>query len=112
MAPSMWYSFGDVGESFGAEMGTITVNASDPSLNATKGAPGSKEQDLGRMLMRGSWNAELWGVLEDERSQGLADGTDFLDCRDACKTVIFSDVASRRSVPLFAMRTWGLSERV
>jgi hypothetical protein len=77
MAPSMWYSFGDVGASFGSEMGTITVNASDPSLNATKGAAGSKEQDLGRMLMRGSWNAELWGVLEDERSQGLEAGTDF-----------------------------------
>jgi nicotinamidase-related amidase len=77
MAPSMWYSFGDVGSSFGSEMGTITVNASDPSQNATKGAAGSKEQDLGRKLMRGSWNAELWGVLEDERSKGLEEGTDW-----------------------------------
>ena len=50
--------------SFGSDMGTITD------------ANGTTIQ-VGRKLMRGSWNAQPWGALYPAMVQGMADGTDF-----------------------------------
>lgn len=33
--------------------------------------------DFGRLLMRDSWNAELYGPLQEEYEKGRAVGTDF-----------------------------------
>ena len=49
--------------SFGADMGTIT------DVNGTV-------IQVGRKLMRGSWNAQPWGDLYPAMVKGMADGTD------------------------------------
>ncbi|PSK59171.1 hypothetical protein B9Z65_3495 [Elsinoe australis] len=49
--------------SFGSEMGLST-------------AGNGSEVDVGRKLMRGSWNAEPWGELYPAMVEGLANGTD------------------------------------
>lgn len=46
-------------ETFGSDMGTLS-----------DGTP------VGRKLMRGSWNAQPWGALNDLKNEGLAAGTD------------------------------------
>ncbi|KIX93483.1 uncharacterized protein Z520_10903 [Fonsecaea multimorphosa CBS 102226] len=51
-------------ETFGSDMGTIKENGTTI--------------EVGRMLMRGSWNAEPYGPLEALKNEGLASGTDFL----------------------------------
>ena len=50
-------------ESFGSDMGTIKENGATI--------------DVGRMLMRGSWNAEPYGILGTMKDEGLMAGTDF-----------------------------------
>ncbi|EIM89955.1 Isochorismatase hydrolase [Stereum hirsutum FP-91666 SS1] len=65
IAPSFLFTFGD-GDSestFGTEMGFINDNGT--------------EVDMGRKLMRGSWNAQAWGELYDVQTAGIANGTDF-----------------------------------
>ncbi len=49
-------------KSFGSDMGAITANGT--TIQA------------GSLLMRGSWNAEPWGVLGTMKDAGLAAGTD------------------------------------
>ena len=49
--------------SFGSDMGTITDN-------------GTVIQ-VGRKLIRGSWNAQPWGALYPAMVEGMANGTDF-----------------------------------
>lgn len=49
-------------ESLGSDMGTIDEN--------------NKTIKLGQALMRGSWNAEPYGVLQSMKDEGLAAGTD------------------------------------
>ncbi|CAN8101208.1 unnamed protein product [Discula destructiva] len=51
-------------ESFGSDMGLITQNGT--------------AVEVGRKLMRGTWNAEPWGVLGTMKDEGLASGTDLL----------------------------------
>ncbi|OQV01616.1 hypothetical protein CLAIMM_06941 [Cladophialophora immunda] len=51
-------------ETFGSDMGTIKENGTTI--------------EVGRLLMRGSWNAEPYGVLETMKNEGLASGTDML----------------------------------
>ena len=50
-------------QSFGSNMGEITDNGTTIQV--------------GRKLMRGSWNAEPYGVLGTMKDEGLAAGTDF-----------------------------------
>ncbi|KAH8901598.1 isochorismatase hydrolase [Thozetella sp. PMI_491] len=50
-------------QSFGSNMGTITENGTTIQV--------------GDLLMRGSWNAEPWGLLGPLKDEGLAAGTDF-----------------------------------
>lgn len=45
-------------ESFGSDMGVVDGI------------------DAGRKLMRGSWNAQPYGVLNDLKNEGVANGTD------------------------------------
>lgn len=47
---------------FGSDMGTIVENGT--------------AIEVGRKLMRGSWNARPWGLLGDAMDVGLANGTD------------------------------------
>ncbi|KAJ9603108.1 hypothetical protein H2200_012403 [Cladophialophora chaetospira] len=49
-------------ETFGSDMGTIKDNG--------------KTVEVGRMLMRGSWNAEPYGVLGTMKDEGIKAGTD------------------------------------
>jgi nicotinamidase-related amidase len=49
-------------ETFGSDMGTIKENGTTI--------------EVGRMLMRGSWNAEPYGVLGTMKDEGLKAGTD------------------------------------
>jgi nicotinamidase-related amidase len=49
-------------ETFGSDMGTIQENGTTVQL--------------GRLLMRGAWNAEPYGVLGTMKNEGLAAGTD------------------------------------
>jgi nicotinamidase-related amidase len=49
-------------ETFGSEMGTITENGT--------------KIEVGRLLMRGSWNAEPYGILGTMKDEGLKAGTD------------------------------------
>jgi len=82
--------------SFGSDMGTIVVPKSDPSIPATSKTKGANMTvEVGRKLMRGSWNAEpcvysvalfkvkhlmstfRWGPLFTEQVQGVSKGTDF-----------------------------------
>ncbi|KIK68119.1 hypothetical protein GYMLUDRAFT_810917 [Collybiopsis luxurians FD-317 M1] len=64
--------------SFGSEMGTVIVPQSDQSIAATSSTPGPNITiDAGRKLTRGSWNAQLWGDLFTEQTEGVANGTDF-----------------------------------
>lgn len=51
-------------QTFGSNMGTIDENGT--------------VIEVGDMLMRGSWNAEPWGVLGTMKDEGLAAGTDLL----------------------------------
>lgn len=51
-------------QTFGSNMGTIDVNGTTI--------------EVGDMLMRGSWNAEPWGILGTMKDEGLAAGTDLL----------------------------------
>ncbi|KIW93621.1 uncharacterized protein Z519_06226 [Cladophialophora bantiana CBS 173.52] len=51
-------------ETFGSDMGTIKENGTTI--------------EVGRLLMRGSWNAEPYGVLGTMKNEGLAAGTDML----------------------------------
>lgn len=51
-------------ETFGSDMGTIQGNGTDI--------------DVGRLLMRGSWNAEPYDVLGTMKDEGLEAGTDLL----------------------------------
>lgn len=51
-------------QSFGSNMGTIDENGTTI--------------EVGDKLMRGSWNAEPWGVLGTMKDEGLAAGTDLL----------------------------------
>lgn len=50
-------------ETFGSDMGTITENGTTI--------------EVGRLLMRGSWNAEPYGPLGPMKDEGLEAGTDF-----------------------------------
>jgi len=62
MTPSFLYGFSDgtnANTSFGSEMGYVDGI------------------DAGRLLMRGSWNAEAWGDLYTSYVEGAAAGTDF-----------------------------------
>ncbi|KAF4610258.1 hypothetical protein D9613_010309 [Agrocybe pediades] len=64
--------------SFGSDMGTIVVPKSDPSIPATSQTKvANMTIEVGRKLMRGSWNAQPWGALFTEQVQGVAKGTDF-----------------------------------
>ncbi|PPQ68867.1 hypothetical protein CVT24_007676 [Panaeolus cyanescens] len=64
--------------SFGSDMGTIVVPSSDPSIPATSSTHGTNQTiQVGKKLMRGSWNAQPWGPLFEEQVKGVADGTDF-----------------------------------
>ncbi|KAF9042302.1 Isochorismatase-like protein [Panaeolus papilionaceus] len=64
--------------SFGSDMGTIVVPKDDPSVGATSSTRGQNTTiQVGRTLMRGSWNAQPWGPLFDEQVKGVAAGTDF-----------------------------------
>ena len=60
-------------ETFGSDMGTISVSTSDESEPCNGTA--CRDQEAGALLMRGSWNAQPWGVLNDLKNQGLADGS-------------------------------------
>jgi len=64
--------------SFGSDMGTIIVPKSDPSIPATsKTSGGNMTVEVGRKLVRGTWNAQPWGALFKEQVDGVAAGTDF-----------------------------------
>ncbi|KAE9410546.1 Isochorismatase hydrolase [Gymnopus androsaceus JB14] len=64
--------------SFGSEMGTVVVPESDQSIAANSTTPGPNITiDAGRKLTRGSWNAQPWGDLFTEQTEGVANGTDF-----------------------------------
>ncbi|KAJ3924030.1 Isochorismatase hydrolase [Lentinula edodes] len=64
--------------SFGSEMGTVVVPQSDQSIAATSTTPGPNITiDAGRKLTRGSWNAQPWGDLFTEQTEGVTNGTDF-----------------------------------
>ncbi|GJJ06675.1 hypothetical protein Clacol_000870 [Clathrus columnatus] len=81
MPPAFINGFSEDGtsqSSFGSNMGTIVVPASDPSIAATHSTPGPNVTiEVGRMLFRGTWNAQPWGDLLHEQQQGVAAGTDF-----------------------------------
>lgn len=51
-------------ETFGSDMGTIEENGTTI--------------EVGEKLMRGSWNAEPWGVLGTMKDEGVAAGTDLV----------------------------------
>lgn len=49
--------------SFGSDMGTVVVPKSDPSIPATSKTPGSNMTiEVGKTLMRGSWNAQPYVI--------------------------------------------------
>lgn len=52
--------------SFGSDMGTVAAAADGSAVEA------------GGLLMRGSWNAEPWGVLGAMKDEGVAAGTDLV----------------------------------
>lgn len=52
--------------SFGSDMGSVAL------------ANGSDTVEAGRLLMRGAWNAEPWGVLGTMKDAGVAAGTDLV----------------------------------
>ena len=52
------------GSTFGSDMGTLT-------------AENGSKIEVGRTLMRGSWNAQPYGPLYPAMAEGLANGTDF-----------------------------------
>lgn len=52
--------------SFGSDMGTVAAD------------DGGSPVQAGRLLMRGAWNAEPFGVLGTMKDEGLAGGTDLL----------------------------------
>lgn len=60
-------------QTFGSDMGPVEIqaaNGSSPSAAATV--------EAGGLLMRGSWNAEPWGVLGEMKDEGVAAGTDLV----------------------------------
>ncbi|KAF8811558.1 Isochorismatase hydrolase [Phlegmacium glaucopus] len=63
--------------SFGSEMGTVVVPASDESIAADHTTGKNVTIDAGRLLVRGTWNAQPWGDLFPEQVSGVAKGTDF-----------------------------------
>jgi len=64
--------------SFGSDMGPIVVPKSDPSIPANSKTSGANTTiEVGRTLMRGSWNAQPWGALFTEQVLGVNQGTDF-----------------------------------
>ncbi|THU79067.1 Isochorismatase hydrolase [Dendrothele bispora CBS 962.96] len=81
MPPAFLRGFSSDGSSqssFGSDMGTIVVPESDPSISANATTPGANMTvEVGRLLMRGSWNAQPWGDLLNEQLEGVANGTDF-----------------------------------
>jgi nicotinamidase-related amidase len=80
MPPSFINGFAREGTSttsFGSDMGTIVVPESDPSIAATSKTGANMTIEVGRTLIRGSWNAEPWGALFTEQVEGVAKGTDF-----------------------------------
>ena len=62
-------------ESFGSDLGNISVSATDESQPCTGGS--CRTQAAGRLLSRGAWNSQPWGPLNDLKNQGLADGSAF-----------------------------------
>ncbi|KAF5341485.1 hypothetical protein D9758_013937 [Tetrapyrgos nigripes] len=81
MPPAFLKGFSSDGTSkttFGSDMGRIVVPQSNPSISASASTPGpNMTVEVGRLLMRGSWNAQPWGDLLTEQVQGVANGTDF-----------------------------------
>jgi len=81
MPPSFINGFSSDGTSFtsfGSEMGMVVVPQSDQSIAASSSTSGPNITiDAGRKLTRGSWNAQPWGELFTEQTQGVANGTDF-----------------------------------
>jgi len=64
--------------SFGSNMGNIVVPKDDNSIPATSATKGANVTiEVGKKLMRGSWNAQPWGPLFSEQVQGVTKGTDF-----------------------------------
>jgi len=64
--------------SFGSDMGSIVVPASDNSIPATSTTHGPNVTiTVGQKLVRGTWNAQPWGALFQEQVSGVAKGTDF-----------------------------------
>lgn len=83
--------------SFGSDMGSIVVPASNNSISATSTTHGPNVTiAVGRKLVRGTWNAQpyvlilhqtyplsyvilyhRWGALFEEQVSGVAKGTDF-----------------------------------
>jgi len=56
----------------------VVVPQSDQSIAASSSTPGPDITiDAGRKLTRGSWNAQPWGELFTEQTEGVANGTDF-----------------------------------
>jgi len=65
LPPSYIYmSYKRDGAVYGDSIGTVSVPGS------------SKPIDMGGKLIRGSWNAELWGPLKEFAEEGIAAGTD------------------------------------
>ena len=63
-------------DTFGSDMGSYNVSAADESQPCVDGEE-CRQQEAGRLLYRGSWNAQPWGVLNDLKVEGLAAGTDY-----------------------------------
>ncbi|KAF5389162.1 hypothetical protein D9757_004921 [Collybiopsis confluens] len=81
MPPALIRGFSSDGTSatsFGSDMGTVVVPQANQSIPATSStaAPNITIQ-VGPKLVRGSWNAQPWGDLFTEQTEGVANGTDF-----------------------------------
>ena len=63
-------------ETFGSDMGTVSVSVTDESQPCNGNGDACRDQEAGRLLTRGAWNAQPWGVLNDLKNEGLASGTD------------------------------------
>jgi len=70
MTPALLYNFGSgkANATMGTEMGTVKTTDANGTV---------VEIDMGRKLMRGSWNTEAWGSLLPLQQEGIEAGTDF-----------------------------------
>ncbi|PNS18438.1 T-complex protein 1 subunit gamma [Sphaceloma murrayae] len=62
-------------EGFASEEGDVEGSTFGSDMGSIKAGNGSEVQ-VGRKLMRGSWNAQPWGDLYPAMVEGLASGTD------------------------------------